>query len=179
MSVPPTFETTNALPEQKVDSLGVLLREHRQVCWGFLMARMRHYADAEDALQETWIRAHKAWPGYREQGQFRAWILQIARREALRIQRRNQKRYLEEPPWKPVPLSSPDQHSEQQDEVSKLHEAIAELPDHQREAVWLRIVEECSFREISRIQRVPQGTSITRVRRGLAHLRKRLQGDSV
>lgn len=171
-------ESPDFASSESIHTLEWLLEEHREVCWGFLMARMRHVEDAQDALQETWIRAHRAWPRYREQGQFRAWILRIARREALRIQRKNQRRNQGTEIWDAAETPAPDRISEQQDEVLRMHRAIDRLSPKEREAVWLRIVEECTFREIAQIQRVPEGTAVTRVRRGLVHVKNRLTGDT-
>ena len=178
MSEAPAFQTALSVSGEERRPLEMQLEEHREICWRFLMARMGNHADAQDALQETWIRAHRAWPRYREQGRFRAWILRIARREAYRIQRRNRNRPAEPAPWETRDLSPPDKTSEQQDEVRRLERAIADLSPHEREAVWLRIVEEYPFREIARIQRVPEGTAVTRVRRGLGRLKTRLKGEA-
>ncbi len=154
------------------------LEAHRQACWAFLVTRTGNHADAQDALQETWIRAHRAWPRYREQGQFRAWLFHIARREAIRITRKRNRTLTEPPSWDLRHELSPDQHAEAQDEHTSVQAAIASLKVHEREAVWLRILQECSFQEIARIQGVPEGTAVSRVRRGLAHCRTLLQPES-
>jgi len=164
-------------PAEEALSLEQQLELHRNVCWGFLVNHLRNHADAEDALQETWIRAHQAWPRYREQGRFRAWILRIARREALRIHQRNRRRPDESPPWEGRPASPPDETAAGTERRRMLESAIAALPVHERDAVWLRVVRECPYREIARIQRVPVNTVATRVRRGLRRLRTRLEEE--
>lgn len=168
---PQTFSSLASTEARERPSLGELLETHRQVCWAFLVTRTGNRSDAEDALQETWIRAHRAWPRYKEQGQFKAWLFSIARREAIRITRKHKHPLSEPPPWQLRSTPSPHEKAEARELKERVQEAIASLPDHEREAVWLRILQECSYKDIARIQGVPEGTVVSRVRRGLEHCR--------
>lgn len=158
------------------DELVSRLQETRGLVWSFLSQRLTSAADVEDVLQETWIRAQRAWPRYREQGMFRSWILRIAYRECCRYQRKHRAETGDRLPDE-LNAETPSRQMQRQERLSRIHEAINALPATYREAVWLRLVEELSFREISYILRCPENTAVTRTRRGLQHLRSMLQED--
>ncbi len=152
------------------------LQETRGLLWSFLNQRLSRQADVEDVMQETWIRAQRAWPRYREQGYFRAWLLRIAYRECCRYQRKHHPETADRLP-EAADVETPARKLQRQERVEQVHAAIQELPVQFREAVWLRIVEELPFKEIAYILRCPENTAVTRTRRGLQHLRTRLQEE--
>ncbi len=152
------------------------LEETRGLLWNFLRQRLLRAADVEDVIQETWIRARRAWPRYKEQGKFRSWLLRIAYRECCRFQKQ-QMRQLELLPADEVETRTPSRQIQQNERVERIHQAIRELPAHEREAVWLRVVEEMPYEELSFVLRCPENTAMTRVRRGLQRLRVTLKEE--
>ena len=68
-----------------------LLAPWNDPIFGFLLAQLRHRADAEDAAQEVFIRVVKGLPGYEHRGEFRAWIFRIARHQATLTAMRRQR----------------------------------------------------------------------------------------
>jgi len=162
------------LPE---DELLNRLQETRGLVWSFLSQRMTRPADIEDVMQETWIRAQRARSRYREQGQFRAWILRIAYRECCRYQRKHHPETGDRLP-EDLDVETPARQLQRRERLSRIHAAIEALPPLHREAVWLRVVEELSFREVAYILRCPENTAVTRTRRGLQQLRTQLREES-
>ena len=67
-------------------ALSMLMRRHQSGLMGFLTLRVG--TEAEDLYQETWTRVAKALPSYRDQGTFKAWLYQIARRLIIDLRRR-------------------------------------------------------------------------------------------
>lgn len=169
--------TLSAIDQAKAgsdDAFEELVQAHGDAVWGLLVARLGNMADAQDAMQETWIRVLKALPRYRDDGRFLSWVLRIAHREAMRVARRNRRRggigeVLEKESVDPRPR--PDQNLHGSERLNQIEMAIQQLDDHTREAVWLRVVQDLPFREVARILRVPENTAHTRVRRGLEKLR--------
>jgi len=145
----------------------------------------RHSADAEDLVQETYLRAFKSAHQYRPGTNLRGWLFTILHNTHLN-QRRDRARDPVEADSDAVELASnaADGPASPEDELLRatldadLREALDELPEAFREAVWLRDVEQFSYDEIARIVQVPIGTVMSRISRGRRQLHDRLVGRS-
>lgn len=84
--------------------------------------------DADDAWQDTFLAALRAWPDLADDANVQAWLVTIAHRKAIDITRARARR--------PVPLGDlPEAGVEQPDDHSDLWSAVAALPTQQRLAV--------------------------------------------
>ena len=135
----------------------------------------RNAADGEDLVQETFLRAYRAFEGYTPDTNIRAWLYTILYRVRAdhyrRIGRSVQTVELEGD----GPGTAPPQDTlaRGQEDVAR---ALAELPECFRAAVVLRDIQEFSYDEIATILDVPIGTVMSRIHRGRALLRKSLAG---
>ena len=133
----------------------------------------RNAADAEDLVQETFLRAYRAFEGYTPDTNIRAWLYTILYRVRAdhyrRIGRSVQTVELEGD----GPGTAPPQDTlaRGQEDVAR---ALAELPECFRGAVVLRDIQEFSYEDIATILDVPIGTVMSRIHRGRALLRKSL-----
>jgi RNA polymerase sigma-70 factor (ECF subfamily) len=133
----------------------------------------RNAQDAEDLVQETFLRAYRAFDGFTPGSNIRAWlytILHRVRTDAFRRSRRSPRtvEMTGEGPSVPPPQDALAQGGED------LARALTALPDVFRNAVVLRDVEDFSYQEIARILDVPIGTVMSRIHRGRALLREAL-----
>jgi RNA polymerase sigma-70 factor (ECF subfamily) len=131
--------------------------------------------DAEDLVQETFLRAHQAFDRFIPGSNSRAWlhtILQRVRTDAFRrTKRRPRTVELEgEGPGLPPPQDALASGRED------LERALRELPAAFREAVVLRDIQELSYAEIAAALAIPVGTVMSRIHRGRALLRESLGG---
>ena len=129
--------------------------------------------DAEDLVQETFLRAHRAFDRFEPGSNARAWlhtILQRVRTDAFRRSRRRPATVELEGEGPAVPPA--------QDALASGHEVLARalqaLPDVFRTAVVLRDLQELSYAEIAEALGVPVGTVMSRIHRGRALLRETL-----
>jgi RNA polymerase sigma-70 factor, ECF subfamily len=133
----------------------------------------RNSADAEDLVQETYLRAFKAAHQYQPGTNLRGWLFTILHNAHLN-QRRDRARDPVESDSEAVELAAnaADGPATPEDELLRatldvdLREALDQLPEAFREAVWLRDVEQFSYDEIARIVQVPIGTVMSRISRG-------------
>jgi RNA polymerase sigma-70 factor (ECF subfamily) len=133
----------------------------------------RNAQDAEDLVQETFLRAYRAFDAFTPGTNIRAWlytILHRVRTDAFRRSRRSPRtvEMTGEGPPVPPPQDALAQGGED------LARALAALPDVFRNAVVLRDVEDFSYQDIARILDVPIGTVMSRIHRGRALLREAL-----
>lgn len=130
----------------------------------------------EDAVQETWIAAHRSPP--KKDCPFEPWlmrVLQNAVAQALRSKRRWQRRA--EGAAKPEAQCSTADVSERLELQRNIVEAVSELPQDLRVTIALRFFEGRSSVEIGEAMGVPNSTVRSRVARALALLRDRLDRD--
>jgi RNA polymerase sigma-70 factor (ECF subfamily) len=152
---------------------------------GYNLARWltRNDDDAQDVVQEAYLRALHAFDGYRG-GDPRAWVLRIVRNTCYTwLRRRGTREALELGTAETVADDSaigPEAEAIRHADAELLRGALEELPVEFREAVVLREIEGCTYQEIADIAGVPLGTVMSRLSRGRRHLydavRKRMEG---
>jgi RNA polymerase sigma factor (sigma-70 family) len=135
--------------------------------------------DADDVVQEAFLRAFRGFDGLRG-SDVKAWLLTIVRNCHATALKQQQRRAA-------VPL--PEEHDEQfgsaivaatpdpesastaEDDKRTLDRLIAALPQEHREVLLLRELEDMSYREIAAVTRLPIGTVMSRLARARAALR--------
>jgi RNA polymerase sigma-70 factor (ECF subfamily) len=149
-------------------------------CMRFAHGMLRDAADADDVVQETFVRIYRALPRYEERQRFDSWLFRIlgncCRTANLLHQRRESFDVGDDTALLNVPSTDrPDAAFEEEwgDEVRR---ALAEVPEYNREIFLLHYVEGFSYEEIERITGVRQSALKMRVKRASDFLRTRLAG---
>ena len=140
------------------------------------LVRNRH--DAEDIVQEAYLRAFKFWGGY-QGGDARAWLLKIVRNTSYSFLERKRPADQGEEFDEKIHVSEsaePDAETAllQSSEKQMLRDALERLPVNFREALILRELEGLSYKEIAEVMEVPIGTVMSSLARGRAQLRELL-----
>jgi RNA polymerase sigma-70 factor (ECF subfamily) len=170
-----------AVETQKVDEVELLVREHARFVYRVAYSVLRNGHDAEDAVQETFLRVvrHAAeLPAVREQ---RAWLARIAYRIAIDRRRHQAARPQAADDEQAVArLRDAAPGAEQQlidaEMLSLLERVVSSLPADQRDVVTLSTVEEMSGREIAEILGISEAGVRGKLFRARQALRERLQG---
>jgi RNA polymerase sigma-70 factor (ECF subfamily) len=140
--------------------------------------------DAEDVIQETFLRVYKNKHLYRRIAKFSTWIYTIAGNLAkTELRRRRRRRLLslsqmghENRDYElPGKSASPEQRVDSEMKEAIIRKEIETLPIKFREVVVLRDIQEFSYEEISKILKIPIGTVKSRVNRGRLRLQKQLK----
>ncbi len=134
--------------------------------------------DAEDVVQESYLRALKFFAGFRgENG--RPWLLTIVRNTCYTWLRRNRMGELtadldEEAQLVDTATVNPEAMLLAAARIESVQRALEELPIEFREIVILRELEGLSYKEIAEIAAIPVGTVMSRLARARARLQKLL-----
>lgn len=136
----------------------------------------RNEQDAQDAVQEAYLRAFRFFPEFRG-GDARAWLLRIVRNSCYSWLRTN--RPLQDATEFDENLFPSDVHTPNPEEVvlqndngTLVREALKKLPPNFREVLILRELEGMSYREIGAITGMPAGTVMSSLSRARGHLRQ-------
>jgi RNA polymerase sigma-70 factor (ECF subfamily) len=143
----------------------------------YLALRLGSSEDAEDVLQEAFCRLARysvRWTLIRNP---KAFVFKVLRNEANRHLARRIKQRTDEQK-NPGPLNSPGFVIERPGENSTVvsSEALAQLPDEQKEIIILKIFQDFTFREIASICGLSINTAASRYRYGIEKLRSLLEG---
>jgi len=133
--------------------------------------------DAEDLVQETFLRAHRAFDRFEPGSNARAWLHTILQRVRTDAFRRMQRRPSTVELVGEGPATAPPEDALASGRED-LERALRALPEAFRDAVVLRDVQELSYAEIAEALGVPVGTVMSRIHRGRALLREALGGRS-
>lgn len=166
-----------------------LAMEHMSSLYGAALRMTRNPADAEDLVQETYLKAYRAFHSFQEGTNLKAWLYRILTNTFINTYRAKKRR----PEMSEIEdvedlylyhrlggleaatagRSAEDQVLERftDDEVKAALEA---LPDTFRMAVLLADVEGFSYKEIAEIMDIPIGTVMSRLHRGRRALQKAL-----
>jgi RNA polymerase sigma-70 factor (ECF subfamily) len=140
-------------------------------------------ADAEEAAQDGFLKAHRALPRFRTGAPLRPWLLSIVGNEARNRRRAAGRRAALElrvaeglsAGGSGVPI--PEAAAEAAEERAALLRALSEMPDEQREVVTCRYLLELSVDETAAALGIPDGTVKSRLSRALLRLRELLEAD--
>ena len=138
-------------------------------------------ADAEDLVQDTYLRAFRSMDQFEPGTNLRAWLYTIlhnlhlnARRDEGRNPVTIDKGVVEHAVEVADGQANPEELLLQRARDADVREALDSLPEAFRAAVWLRDVEQFSYAEIAKIVSVPIGTVMSRISRGRRLLHDRL-----
>jgi len=167
-----------------------LMRRHNRRLFRLARAMLRDDAEAEDALQEAYLAAHRALGGFRGDASLATWLSRLVRNECLDRLRRRARRH------NVVPMVALDAevereaqmaHAEDTDTPDRalvraemralLERKLDELPEGFRTVFVLRAVEELSVEETAHVLGIPEPTVRSRHFRARGLLRESLARD--
>jgi RNA polymerase sigma-70 factor (ECF subfamily) len=152
-------------------------RTHHGVLGRLCIALLGSQADADEAVQETLLRAHRAMASYRAEGSVKAWLCGIARHVcAHMLETRRKARELLEV----VPTEGEARDAfETRRKARVLRDALDKLKPSEREALVLRYVTDLSHREIAMACGLDEAAARKRISRALERLRSIVPAEEI
>ena len=159
------------------EAFGVLVDRHQERCTRLALHITGSREDAEDAVQETFLRAYRSLATYQERDRFSAWLFRIvvnqcrtigARRRG--VQALHQRAWVEQGEGEPAEEHPADRAATREE----LERALSRLDADQREAVVLKFAEDMTYDEMAAVTGVGVSALKMRVQRACKRLRAML-----
>lgn len=155
------------------DALAQLYSQTKTSVYGFALSIVKNKSDAEDIMQDTYVKVYTNAKEYIPHGKPMAWILTITRNLSLMKLRAAKK--LEISP----DLDREDLKNPVEDTLNRLvlSTAMKELSDEERQIIILHVVAGQKHREIASLLSLPLSTTLSKYRRALAKIKHILKED--
>jgi len=166
------------------EALAPLMERHYRRLYRVVLAYVRNVDDAQDVLQETFVKAYRhaaRWDGSAEVGR---WLTRIAVNQSIDRYRREKRRVATTEPLAEGDHDdrvadtdpSPERRVASAQAGARIAAALGALPERQRAVFVLRHYEEMSLKEIGRTLGLRLGTVKSSLHRAIQGLRQRLDG---
>jgi len=163
------------------DAFAAEALSHLDSLYGTAVRLTRNAADAEDLVQDTYLKAFRSESQFARGTNLKAWLFTILHNTYRNMRRHDGRNpvdvdseIVEQAAGDSSRDFSPEQLLTRASLDADLQAALDDLPDAFRQAVWLRDVEELTYAEIARVLDVPMGTVMSRISRGRRSLFERL-----
>ncbi|MFQ5708714.1 MAG: RNA polymerase sigma factor [bacterium] len=131
--------------------------------FNFILHMVGQRQDAEDILQDVFVKMHKKLPGLRETRYFSTWLFSIAKNEAINYSKRNRRRLHEaiddsegcpgtqSGHWVVSKIGDPQREAANRELEAQVESALAKVPELYRAAFVLGVLEGYSYKEVADI----------------------------
>ena len=171
----------SAAPREADDAFTREALSHIDSLYGMALRLTRRAADADDLVQDTYLKAFRASAQFERGTNLKAWLFTILHNTFLNMRRHDGRNpvdvdseAVEQAADLRASQQTPEQLLTRETLDADLQAALDSLPAAFRQAVWLRDVEEFSYAEIARMVEVPIGTVMSRISRGRRLLYEKL-----
>ena len=158
-----------------VEAFARLVDRHYERCARIAVRILGNREDAEEAIQDAFLRAFKALGEYEERELFSAWLTRILVNQCRTVLARTRRRDSLFPDVDPLALDFAVDANVAAGVWPELERALAQLPAEQREAIVLKYADDLTYEEMSRITGAGESALKMRVQRAFARLRAILQ----
>jgi len=162
----------------QTELFGQLVQKYQNKIFGYIYKIVGHKEEAEDIVQETFIKVYKNLNSFDADRKFSSWLYRISHNEAINYikkNKRNAELYFEDNDYLFNQLKYEKDLLREltvKEDFNNLKKALAKLPLKYREVIVLKYLEEKSYEEIAKILKQPINTIGTRLRRAKKNLQE-------
>jgi len=158
-----------------VEAFARLVDRHYERCARIAVRIVGNREDAEEAIQDAFLRAFKALGAYEERELFSAWLTRILVNQCRSVLARTRRRDALFPDLDPLHVDFAIDATGMDGDWPELGRALAQLPVEQREAIVLKYADDLTYEEMAKVTGAGESALKMRVQRAFARLRAILQ----
>ena len=165
------------------EAFGQLVERFQRDVYGKAFAILKNHLDADDVVQETFLRVFRALPGFRFESSFRTWLITITTRQALNFLMRKRSGHesldpVEDGPEHLALRVEGNQMSTLLDQEARrlLREALPRLPQRQKQALLLKLQNDWKYEEIAREMNISVGSVKAHIFHAIQNLSQLIRG---
>ncbi len=157
------------------EQYALLVQRYQEPLIGFLRRFFGNEEEVFDCAQEAFLAAYRNLWRYSFEHSFRAWLYSIARNRAIDMLRKRKHEVPLEYEPEVESSNSPEEEWIKKEKTFFIREVLEELPEHYRNALYLRYMQELSYEEIAQVLNVPVSSVKTYLHRGKEKLRQHME----
>ena len=162
------------------DLFAILMNRYERLVYSITLRSMRERAQAEDAAQETFVKAYLHLDAYNPEYRFSTWISRIAQNTCTDLHRRQRETTgIEEAEWMPDPGLTPEESFLRRECAETLAGHVASLDEMYREPLMMYHAKGLKYDEIANALDIPMSMVKNRIFRARRMLRSKLAGIAV
>ena len=166
------------------EALAPLMERHHLRIYRIALSYLRDRDEAQDAVQETFVKAYQGAARYDGSAEVLPWLARIAVNHAIDRYRRGRRRLRSETPLDDqehgeriaAPAPSPERTAMDREAGERISAALRVLPDRQRAVVVLRLYQDMNLEDIARTLDMSLGTVKSSLHRAMRRMRVSLVG---
>lgn len=151
-----------------------LYEETSSLVFGYALSILKNKENAEDVMQDTYLKIYSAASSYTPKGKPMAWILTITRNLSLMKFREKSHEDIDDEKYESLSGDTPQAESENKMLTEYL---LSKLSDEEREIVMLHAMSDLKHREIASLMSMPLSTVLSKYNRAIAKLRNYVKED--
>ena len=160
--------------EGDTDALASLYEETKSAVYGFALSILKNAHDAEDVLQDTYIRIYSYAHTYKASGKPMAWILEITKNISyMLIRKKKREDFVSE---NETAGMQSDDFSDNSDVKLSVTDAMLKLSSEERQIITLHALSGLKHREIATLLGLPLSTVLSKYSRSVKKLQNMLEG---
>lgn len=162
------------------EQYALLVKQYERLVFSIALRSLRDRALAEDATQDTFIKAYLHLGAYNPQYRFSTWISRICQNTCTDMHRRQRETAsMEEAEWMRDPGPSPEDLTLDREQARMLQAHVSSLEDMYREPLMLYHAKGMKYEEIARLLDIPMSMVKNRIFRARRMLRTRIENMAV
>lgn len=162
------------IAEGDKEAFTALYKQTANIIYAYALTILKNSEDAEDVLQDTFLKIRSAASLYHPQGKLLAWIISITKNLCMMKLRRQ--KFVSNIPIEDIPLKSPVNHINNAEDQLVLQTALNILSDDECQIITMHAITGWKHREIAELLHLPLPTVLSKYHRGLKKLKTELEG---
>lgn len=167
-------------PAERQAAFSMLVEKYHQKLYWHIRRIVLDHEDANDVLQNTFIKIWKGLESFRSDAQLYTWLYRIATNESLthlKMQKKSNAFSADEGEWSIAEQLKADAYFDGDEIMLKLQMAIAELPEKQRVVFLMRYYDQVKYEDMSTILETSVGALKASYHHAVKKIEKYLTGD--